>query len=342
MKSGARGARAVTLDRVPRSSLVLLGVVVACASPPPASRVTDVAPPRVTHVAPPRIHGDAAPSVRLDDAKALFPTVAKACADVACLIDEAYVRDAKARALAHALYTESGDVAGVGPEEIMDGGYRGKIHLVPQLPTGRYRQHLAWVVAAKRSIDDFFAQLFATRPPPAYRWRALQLRFVRSIKKRTPSAYAIGWTIEYNVEGSLMKSASSVEETLFHELFHTNDFAHGDWSARTLQRDYDAIVQRCGTRVACLAPYAPNTTKVRGGTYYAFQQNNGNGVHEYAAELAVRYWKEQAQMLRDGRLAKPAFKCGPIENARAWKALVDEFFSGRDLVPSCGSTRRHR
>lgn len=71
------------------------------------------------------------------------------------------------------------------------------------------------------------------------------------------------------------------------------------------------------------------------GTYYAFQPNNGNGVHEYAAELAVRYYKEQAEMLRAKRLARPAFKCGPPENARAWKALVDEFFGGRDLVPTC-------
>ena len=72
-----------------------------------------------------------------------------------------------------------------------------------------------------------------------------------------------------------------------------------------------------------------------GGTYYAFQPNNGNGVHEYAAELAVRYWKEHLEMLDKGKLAKPAFKCGGPENARSWKALVDEFFAGRDLVPGC-------
>ena len=39
-----------------------------------------------------------------------------------------------------------------------------------------------------------------------------------------------------------------------------NDFAHGDWSARVLQKDYDAIVAKCGTKKTCLAPYAPNTT----------------------------------------------------------------------------------
>jgi len=74
---------------------------------------------------------------------------------------------------------------------------------------------------------------------------------------------------------------------------------------------------------------------VRGGTYYAFQQNNGTTVHEYAAELAVRYWKEQREMQAKHRLSGKAFKCGPSENGRAWKALVDEFFAARDLVPAC-------
>jgi hypothetical protein len=36
-----------------------------------------------------------------------------------------------------------------------------------------------------------------------------------------------------------------------------------------------------------------------------------------------------------GKLSQRAFKCGPPENARAWRALVDEFFAGRDLVPAC-------
>jgi hypothetical protein len=126
-----------------------------------------------------------------------------------------------------------------------------------------------------------------------------------------------------------------VRETLFHELFHNNDFDHKDFTGRALQADYDAIVKKCGTRVSCLEPYAPNTTKVRGGTYYAFQPNNGNGVHEYGAEIAVRYWREQTEMLRNKKLSKPAFKCGPAENGRSWKKVVDEFFAGRDLTPSC-------
>ena len=281
----------------------------------------------------------AADPIELAHARTLLPGFDD-CGDVACLIERAYRSDAKARQLALALWNDAGDLAGVGPDERMDGGYRGKIHLVPQLPVGRYRVHLVWVSEAMRSIDRFFAQLFADHPAPSYRWRDIAFRFVRSVGKRTPSAYASGWAIAYNVEGSLLTSAAGVRDTLFHELFHDNDEAHRDWSARRLQADYDAIVARCGTTVTvqqirCLAPYAPNTTMVRGGTYYAFQSNNGNGVHEYAAELALRYFKEQSEMLATGALARPAFKCGAAENARAWRALVDEFFAGRDLVPGC-------
>ena len=223
----------------------------------------------------------------------------------------------------------------VGQDEIMDGGYRGKIHLVPQLPTGRYKKHLTWVTSAMADIDAFFAGLELPEPAP-YRWRDLAFHFVRSVGKRTPSAYATSWTITYNVEGSLLTSADGVRETIFHELFHLNDEAHGGWSTKTLGADYAAIVKKCGTKVRCLAPYAPNDTKVRAsGTYYAFQPNNGDGVHEYAAELAVRYWKEQREVAAHGKLAHRAFKCGPAENARAWQLLVDEFFAGRDAVPAC-------
>ncbi|MBA3458409.1 MAG: hypothetical protein H0T46_00490 [Deltaproteobacteria bacterium] len=252
-------------------------------------------------IAAPAAGAPGSAEVSLDAATVLLsPSQKTACTDVECLIRAAYAADPKARDLALALYRDTGDVAGVGPEEIMDGGYRGKIRLVPQLPIGGYRKHLVWVDAAMRDIDAWFAALYKDQSiAPSYRWRALSFRFVRSVKKRTPSAYAFGWTIEYNVEGSLLTSADGVRETLFHELFHNNDFDHGHWSAKTLQTDYDAIVAKCGTKVKCLAPYAPNKTMVRAsGTYYAFQPNNGNGVHEYAAELAVRYFNEQSEMLR--------------------------------------------
>ena len=98
---------------------------------------------------------------------------------------------------------------------------------------------------------------------------------------------------------------------------------------------FEAVVRKCGTTSACLAPYSPNGTIVRGGTYYSFQP--GNGVREYAAELGLRYYREQRAALG---LVKPApklarFKCGPPENARAWALLRDELFAGIDVVPPC-------
>ncbi|CAN5866712.1 hypothetical protein BH11MYX2_BH11MYX2_27320 [soil metagenome] len=250
----------------------------------------------------------------------------------------ALASDPKAAALAEDMEKTDKHVITTGAAETMDGGYRGKIKLVPQLPIGAYRKHLQYTHDAMAAIDAFFAQLYSdTDPAPSYRWTELTFKFVRSPGKRTPSAYAYQWAITYNVNGSLLTTAPSVLETLWHELFHSNDLGgHDDWSGKTLQTDYDAIIKKCGTKPACLAPYAPNTTKVRAtGTYYAFQQNNGNEVHEYAAELAVRYFREQSQMMRDKKLSLPAFKCGPVENARAWNALVTEFFAGKDLVPAC-------
>jgi len=280
------------------------------------------------------------PVVDVNAAKVLLPG-APSCSDVPCLIEQAYAADPKAKAMAMALWQESGDVAGVGPEEIMDGGFRGTIHLVPQLPVAKYRKHLAWVLESTRSIDKFFGALFAQQPAPKYRWRSLSFRFVRSVNKHRPSAYALGWAVEYNVEGSLMTSQLGVRDTLIHELFHVNDDEHGDWSAAHLRRDYRSILDKCGAKptLKCLTPYAPNDTLVRGGTYYAFQSNNGDTVHEYAAELAVRYFKEQSEMLAKGKLSRRAFKCGPAENARAWRGVVDEFFGGRDLVPACEASR---
>jgi hypothetical protein len=93
------------------------------------------------------------------------------------------------------------------------------------------------------------------------------------------------------------------------------------------------VVAKCGTSITCLAPYSPNDVIVVGGTYYSFQP--GNGVREYAAELATRYYKEHRALQKKQPLGRP-FKCGPPENARAWKAMVDTFFAGIDQTPACG------
>lgn len=253
---------------------------------------------------------------------------------ITCLINTRYAKDAQAAKLATALYRDTGTVMGILPKQPFDGGYRGKLTLVPRLPVGPLRTHLAWAVGALRDFDAFFAQLGGA---PAFRWRALDFRFFESVKRRTPSAFAVDWAVAYNVSGSLFGNEAGVRNTLFHEVFHLNDQAHGRWSHRALGKLYDRIVEKCGVRSECLEPYAADTLKVRGGTYYAF--HGGNGVGEYAADLARRYYAEQRAVLRGEQPLAP-FKCRTPENREAWSLLVTEFFGGVDKTPACPTAER--
>ena len=264
-------------------------------------------------------------------------------ARIRCLYDERYKGDAKATRLAHELYVKWRIVAGVEVAHTMDGGYRGMIRLEPAVPVGADRKHLEWVAGAMADFDVFFTELGRVQEakgdagarkavPKPYRFRPITLRFMRSIAARTPAAYAHDWTVAYNFVGTLNISADAVRETMFHEIFHLNDASHGGWSVAALGAVFDGVAKKCGTAIPCLAPYTPNDTIVRGGTYYSFQP--GNGVMEYAAELALRYYREQRATLRNLAKVRP-FKCGPPENAKAWALMRDEFFEGLDAVPAC-------
>jgi hypothetical protein len=344
------------VPRLPLRSLALAVTLTACppapppapsASPSPPASLASPPPSTVTAIATSLPLAAPEPDPSIDPATTLFPDPATtlpgtaACLPVPdprdrarCLFTTRYEGDAEAARIAIDLFEASGTVAGVQVEQDMDGGFRGMLHLVPEVPLGKHRRHLAWVAAATRDYDAFFARLEA---PAAvhYRIRPLAFRFFRSVGRATPSAYAEGWSVSYNVAGSLHTSADAVRETLFHEIFHLNDVAHGDWSKRNLQPVFDAIVARCGTRPGCLRPYAPGDTMVRGGTYYAFQPDNGESVHEYAAELALRWYREQRALQRGEKLGPAPFKCGPEENRRAWAAMVEEFFGGADALPGC-------
>jgi hypothetical protein len=263
-------------------------------------------------------------------------------ARIRCLYDERYKGDPKAPGLAHELFTRWRIVAGVEVAHTMDGGYRGMIRLEPAVPLNADRKHLEWVVGAFRDFDTFFGELAtygrehgagAASEAKKYRFRGLNFRFARSVNANRPSAYAHDWTIAYNLAGSINLAPDQVRETMFHEIFHLNDGARAGWSRTALGAIFDAVVQKCGTRTACLGPYTPNDTLVRGGTYYSFQP--GNGVVEYAAELALRYYREQRSALRSLPLKAKAFKCGPPENGRAWGLVKDEFFLGIDATPPC-------
>jgi hypothetical protein len=274
---------------------------------------------------------------------AACPASVPADARIRCLYDERYKGDTKATSIAHELYVKWRIVAGVEVAHTMNGGYRGMIRLVPAVPVGAERKHLEWVAAAMADFDVFFAELEKFRAttadagaraagPKPYRFRPITLRFMRSIAARTPAAYAHDWTVAYNFAGTLNISADAVRETMFHEIFHLNDASHGDWSPPALGAAFDVVAKKCGTAIPCLTPYTPNDTIVRGGTYYSFQP--GNGVMEYAAELALRYYREQRAALRNLPKVKP-FKCGPPENAKTWALMRDEFFGGVDAVPAC-------
>jgi hypothetical protein len=240
--------------------------------------------------------------------------------------------DAAAARIALRLFDRDGVVVDVEQAHRMDGGFRGAIAIVPALPAFAERDHLSWTDRAFADFDDFFGALAAPPVTLNYRYRPIVLRYFRSVGRTTPSAYASGWSVAYNVDGSLMTSADAVRETLFHEIFHLNDAAHADWSQRVLEPIFRGIVARCGAKTPCLAPYAPGSTMVRGGTYYAFYP--GNGVVEYAAELALRYYREHRAVFRKERVQTP-FKCARAENARAWRAMADEFFGGVDRTPPC-------
>jgi len=243
-----------------------------------------------------------------------------------------FALDPEAQRIALSLFDADGDDIDTLAAQSFDGGYRGTIPLVPALPIGEQRKHLQWVHGAARDFDAFFTAMSA-RARPRYRWHGLAFHFFRSVGNTTPNAFAWGWNVAYNVNGSVDTSADAARETLFHEVFHLNDADHGDWSPAHLASLQEAIEHRCGVVTACLAPYAPTGTIVRRGTYYAFQP--GNDVHEYAAETALRFYRENRAIVRGEKPVKPAFKCGPDENRRAWEALRDEFFGGVDLVPPC-------
>jgi hypothetical protein len=282
------------------------------------------------------------PRVELARARELLPA-SPSCegsddprATLRCLVGAQFGADDAARELAFSLFDGSGDVVATERPFTMAGGFRGDVKIVGELPVGPHARHLRWVEGAKRSMAKLDAALRARATTPVrYRHGAILWKFARSVGRTTPSAYAGGWEIGYNVSGSLHASEAAVRDTIVHEIFHLNDQEHRDWSRRELGAIVDGIVARCGAKTSCLAPYAPWKTMVRGGTYYAFQPDNGDVAHEYAAELATRYFHEQLAALEGRTLPIPPFRCGAEENAKAMRALADEFFGGVDLAPAC-------
>ena len=256
-----------------------------------------------------------------------------------CLLDVRFAADASARTVAHDLYAKYGILVGLERDHFEEMSWRGRIHIVPEAPLGKYRKHLDWLTSAAQDFDDLFTSLDPEHKVTfKYEWHPFTLRYFRSVDRTTPSAYAAfdTWMIAYNVVGSLNTSEQGVHELFFHELFHRNDGDDAHWSERVLGPIFRAITAKCGTRMPCLTPYTPTTTTVRGGTFYAFQPEDYNPVHEYAAELAIRWYREHRAIIKKLAPVTP-FKCGPKENAESWRLIVDEFFGGVDRVPACAT-----
>jgi hypothetical protein len=67
---------------------------------------------------------------------------------ISCLIAARYVKDAAAARVAGSLYEKTGTVLGQLAEQDFDGGYRGKLHLVPRLGMASHRKHLEFAANA--------------------------------------------------------------------------------------------------------------------------------------------------------------------------------------------------
>ncbi|MDI3286801.1 hypothetical protein [Polyangium sp. 15x6] len=252
---------------------------------------------------------------------------------VRCLLSLRYADNAASKKLALELYEETGSLAGLLPEEETEDGRGQKVRLRPARPVGQNRDHLVWILAAMRGYARFFAALEArTGKRVTMRDRPLDFRFFYTEKGGAPSAFAVNQNVGYNLFGAVNVSEEAVRDTLFHEIFHLNDAWHDQWSTRALGALHAGIVARCKDDRRCLLPYAPTDTTLN-GRLYAFLPRGG--VREYAAELALRFFREQRLALEDKPLPSRPFKCGPTENAEAMRLLADEFFGGADFTPAC-------
>jgi hypothetical protein len=271
--------------------------------------------------------------LRTTDLREACPVTLAEAERVRCLVQLRYADEVESKKLALGLLDETGSLAGLLPEETTDDGRGHKVKLQPARPIGVNRQHLDWIVAAHREYARFVAAL-ARSGPVAFRDRPIDYRFFYTDKGGAPSAFAIGTNIGYNLRGAVNVSEEAVRDTLFHEIFHLNDGWHGGWSKEALGPIHERILGRCGNDRRCLLPYAPTDTTM-GGKLYAFIPSGG--AREYAAEIALRYFREHRLVLEGKPLPLPPFKCGPAENAEALALVVREFFGGVDLVPACGA-----
>lgn len=320
------------------ASLLALG----CRGSRPSSAPPARAPEPVAAEARRDVHAENANARALLCADIGEEACVAACADdaawrpyVECLVDYRFGSDPDAAALAKRFFARTGIVPGVETMASIE-GFRGEsVALYPALPLGDDRKHLEWLTTSFDTYDAWLAALSArAERPVAFQARPAALLFYRTGEPAFPSAYVLASKIAYNLDGPLHTNAEDVHATLFHELFHVNDARHGAWSESALAPIFDGVVKKCGTDHECLAPFAPYPSVVAEGTFYAFDERTRD-VREYAAELALRYYRESADVLGGRASSDPPFKCLTDENRAAWDLLTREFFGGVDLSGEC-------
>jgi len=271
--------------------------------------------------------------LRTTDLREACPVTLDEVPRVHCLISLRYADENESKKLALTLYEETGSLAGLLPEETNQDSKGKKIQLKPARPIGRNKEHLQWILEAMREYARFLQELKTrAKRPVLMQDRPLDFRFFYTEEGGTPSAFAVGRNIGYNLNGTVNVHAEAVRDTLFHEIFHLNDVWQDNFSARLLAPIEMRILERCKGNVKCLASYAPTDTTMNGKPYAFIDGGSGK---EYAAELALRYFREQRLMIDGKPLPIPAFKCGPAENQEAMTLIIDTFFGGVDLVPAC-------
>jgi hypothetical protein len=323
---------APTISAAPISSVTAIPPAPPPTAPAPAPRATPPTHPGRAEAAERVLF--LATHLRTTDLREACPVALDEVPRIRCLISLRYADEDESKKLALALYEETGSLAGLLPEETNQDGKGKKVQLKPARPIGRNKEHLQWIVDAMREYARFFHELSKRQTKPiVMQDRPLDFRFFYTEDGGTPSAFAVGRNIGYNLRGTVNVHDEAVRDTLFHEIFHLNDVWQNNFSARLLAPIEARIVAICKGNLKCLAPYAPTDTTMNGKPYAFIDGGQGK---EYAAELALRYFREQRLMIDGKPLPIPAFKCGPPENKEAMALLVDAFFGGVDLVPACG------
>lgn len=324
---------ALTPSSAPVSSAFAIQSVNPPAAPAPAPESTPPTHPKRAEAAERVLF--LATHLRTTDLREACPVSLDEVPRIRCLISLRYADEKESKQLALTLYAETGSLAGLLPEETNQDGKGKKIQLKPARPIGRNKEHLKWIVDAMREYARFLQELSKRQTKPiVMQDRPLDFRFFYTEEGGTPSAFAVGRNIGYNLNGTVNVHEEAVRDTLFHEIFHLNDVWQDNFSARVLAPIEARILATCKGSVKCLEPYAPTDTTMNQKPYAFIDGGKGK---EYAAELALRYFREQRLMIDGKPLPIPAFKCGPPENKEAMALLVDAFFGGVDLVPECGS-----